>query len=596
MGRGVAAVAGASAVLSLVMWGCNVAEPPPFDPRMITRADREQSAEVRPAPLPPLPTTMQAFGQGGSAGAAAASRPSVPPGEVVHMPLREIMQRAAANNNEVRVSSFDQAINATKVVENQAHYDPIFYTNLKYDKQFDRTPGTVIPNPNNPTSAQNILITVEDNNIYTIESGVKAYLPSGGQISLSYQTIQSQYTPVRYVLNNYWDNELKLQLTQPLLRDFGYEVNWARVTIAKNDQRVSMLDFRKTLEDNTNELEKDYWQLYEAQREVEIQEKLLGQTRDLANLLWQQSIIGGKATHVEASQGVAAVYSREAVLARAKAKVLDISDDIKRRMGDPEFPVAGPIEILPGDAPVEEQVVFNLQDQIDTAFLNRLELGQQQIRINSAEVARQVALNGLYPKLDLVASASVQGLSTSFGEAFADQLDKGHGIYSLGLQLEVPLGNREARAVYMRALLQQLQAETAYKNIRDRVAQDVASAVREVNTTWIELDRSRNARFRLEDTLTGLEQRRASGVQALTPEFVQLELDAQERLAEGMRLEATALQSYNVAIARLEYAKGTILRFNNIIMEQDQYPTPSYPHYPRQTYSMRNAPINETSR
>jgi outer membrane protein TolC len=577
MGRGVA-VAGAS-VLSLILWGCNITEPPPFDPQAITRADREQSAEVRPDPISPLPTTMESYTTNGPGGSQRTSPPSagrsVSTSDIVRMPIREIMQRAAANSAEVRVAGYDMAINETKVVENEAHYDPIFFTNLKYDKQFDRTPGTVIPNPDNPTSASNILITVEDNNIYTIESGVKQYLPSGGQVSLSYQTIQSQYHPVRYVLNNYWDNELKLQLTQPLLRDFGYEVNWARVTIARNDQRVSMFDFRKALEDNTNELEKDYWQLYEAQREVDIQERLLRETRELTNLLWQQSLIGGKATHVEASQGIAAVYGREAVLVRAKAHVADISQDIKRRMSYPEFGVAGPLEILPADPPVEEYVKFVLQDQIETALLNRLELGQQQIRVDSAQIAMQVAYNGLYPKLDFVASASLQGLANDFSSAFSDEISKGHGIYSAGLQLEIPLGNREARAIVQRALLQRLQAVWAYHNIVNQVEFDVATAVREVETTWKELDSARNSRFREEDVLGGLIQRRLSGVQALDPQFVQLELDTQGRLADAQRTEATAIQNYNIALARLEKAKGTILRYNNIIMQEDSYPRTS---------------------
>lgn len=577
MGRGVAVV-GAS-VLSLVAWGCNVTEPPPFDPQAMTRADRESSAEVRPGPMPSLPTTMESYTSNGPDGPRRVNQPStgreVSTADIVRMPIREIMQRAAANSAEVRVAGYDMAINETKVVEGEARYDPIFFTNLKFDKQFDRTPGTVIPNPNNPTSAQNILITVEDNNIFTIESGVKQYLPSGGQVSLSYQTIQSQYHPVRYVLNNYWDNELKLQLTQPLLRDFGYEVNWARVTIARNDQRVSMFDFRKALEDNTNELEKDYWLLYEAQREVEIQERLLRETRDLANLLWQQSLIGGKATHVEASQGIAAVYGREGVLVRARAHVLDISDDIKRRMSDPSFSISGPLEILPADVPVEEKVEFALQDQIETALLNRLELGQQQVRLNSADIAMQVALNGMYPKLDFVASASLQGLAHSFGSGASDQISNGHGIYSAGLQLEIPLGNREARAVYQRALLQRLQATWAYRNLINQVEMDVDVAVREVQTSWDELKSARESRFREEDVLTGFTQRRVSGVQALDPQFVQLELDQQERLAEAQRLEATAISKYNTALGGLEKAKGTILRYNNIIMKEDTYPQTS---------------------
>ena len=431
------------------------------------------------------------------------------------------------------------------------------------------------PIRNNPTTGNNILITVEDNNIYTIESGVKEYLPSGGQVSLSYQTIQSQYNPVRYVLNNYWDNELKLQLTQPLLRDFGYDVNWARVTIARNDQRVSMFDFRKALETNVSELEKDYWQLYEAQRQVEIQERLLRETRNLANLLWQQSLIGGKATHVEASQGIAAVYTREAVLGDAKAHVLDLSDDIKRRMSDPEFAVAGPISILPADQPVEEKIEFDLRDQIDTALLNRFELGQQQIRIDSAQIAIQVALNGIYPKLDFVGSASIQGLSTSFGSAFNDQWSSGHGIYSASLQFELPLGNREARAIYQRALLQRLQAVTAYHNLIELVEMEVSQAVRDVETKWNDLDRARRARYRYEDVLNGFVQRRKSGVQALDPQFVQLELDSQQRLADSQVTEAKAIQDYNFALATLERAKGTILRYNNIVMREDNYPTTS---------------------
>ena len=622
MGRKVA-VAGAS-VLSLVVWGCNVTEEPPFDPREITRADRVRAAAVRAAPMYPLPTTRQAYltaepgsstepaspatepggatepatsepattepaatepataatEDSGAQSQPATTRPAGPPstgqslrpGEVFRLPIREVMQRAAANSHEVRVAGYDPAIAETRVVENEAHYDPIFFINTRIDKQNDRTAGTVIPNPTNPFGANStITITVENNTIYTVESGVKQQLESGAQVQLSYQLQQSDYSPRRFIRNNYWDNQLKFQITQPLLRDFGYEVNWARITIARNDQKVSVLDFRKALEDNTNELEKDYWQLYEAQQEVEIQEELLRQTRDLATLLWEQLIGQGKATQVEASQGAAAVRQREQILVRARAKVQDISDDIKRRMNDPDFPVAGPIVVLPADPPVTEPVHFDLQDQIDTAMLNRLELGQQQIRVDSAQVAQQVALNGLLPKLDFVASATLQGLSGSIGSALNDQFGSDHVVYQVGLQLEIPLGNREARAILRRAQLQRMQAVEAYRNLAAQVSEDVTTAVREVDTTWNELRAARESRFYQESVLTGLNERQQSGVQPLDPEFVQLKLDQQERLAEARRQEALALSNYNIALGRLEKAKGTILRYNNIVMEEEKF-------------------------
>ena len=66
------------------------------------------------------------------------------------------------------------------------------------------------------------------------------------------------------------------------------------MTIARNDAQVSILDFRKTLEDNIAELEKDYWQSQEAEQEVKIQEKLLEQTRVTAKILFGQAVRAGQ--------------------------------------------------------------------------------------------------------------------------------------------------------------------------------------------------------------------------------------------------------------------------------------------------------------
>lgn len=573
MAKGVA-VAGTT-LLSMVVWGCNLQEPPPFDPRAITRGERVAAAARRTAPFPPLPTTQEVYDPSKH---QPSSRPvtGVQP-QYVRMTLREIVHRASLNSNEVRVAGYDPAIAETRVTEGEARYDPIFFSNLRYDRQADRTPGTVIPNPSNPQ--QTVTINTENNNIFTTEAGVKQYLQSGGQIQLSYQWQESSYFPVRYTRNNYWDSQLKFQITQPLLREFGYEINWARVTVARNDQRVSILDYRKALEDNTEELEKDYWLLYEAEREVRISEGVLQNARELVNILWEQYVGGGKATTVELSQGASTVASREADLVQARARLLDISDDIKRRMSDPEFKVTSPIAILTSDDPAEVPIHMKLEDQIETAMANRLELGQQQLRENSAEVARQVAVNGLFPKLDFVGSASLQGLASNLDQAISDQLGHGHMVFSLGLQLEIPLGNREAASIVRRADLQQLQAIAAYKRLVDDISTEVTRAHREVTRAWEGLADARRSRLHAADALTGLNARRASGLQALDYNFVINLLDAQLRLAESQRREAQELAAYNTAISALERAKGTILRYNNIVMEEEQLPwmTPSRP-------------------
>jgi hypothetical protein len=49
---------------------------------------------------------------------------------------------------------------------------------------------------------------------------------------------------------------------------------------------------------------------------------------------------------------------------------------------------------------------------------------------------------------------------------------------------------------------------------------------------------------------------------------VERKLNQQERLAEARRARAAAVSNYNNAIAALELAKGTLLRYNNVIMEE----------------------------
>jgi outer membrane protein len=555
-------------VAAALLAGCGLTEPAPFDPRDLQQPDRSSATQLQPLPMKPLPTTLQSLPPPEQEPTTYPTTKVRPLGNepTIRLSLREIVQRSVMNSREVKVSGYDAAIAQTKVIEEEAHFDPIFFTNLKAEHQDQRTAGQVIVDPQNPM--KNELLQVERGDIYTLEPGVKQDLASGGQASLSYQIQDSEFQPRTFVTNPFWENQIKLQLDQPLLREFGGDVNQAKITVARNDQRISILDFRKTLEDNIAEIEKDYWDLVEGEQEVRIQEELLNRTRDTADVLIKRFVAGGDVSRVQVSQATASVRSREAVLIAARAHLADLSDDLKRRMNDPEFPVAGDVVILSSDLPLEALIQFDPKEQIDTAMENRLELGEQQIRINSADVAVVVGKNGLLPKLDLQTTVGLQGLASSDGSAIHQQFEDGHISYALGLQLEIPIGNREARAVYSRSLLQRDQAIMQYGLLVEQVSQDVKTSLREVQTTWDELGARRQARFAAADSLLAIEQQQEHG-EALTPTFVQLKLDSQERLADAEREEATALSNYNNAIAHLERSKGTLLRYNNVVMQED---------------------------
>ena len=538
----------------------------PFNPRALQQDERVAAKEAPMRPARPLPTTLQNAYQKPD---ESSTQPAVPPATgpaigtdetVVRLPLREIIQRAVVNSLDVKVAGYQPAIDETRITEAEARFDPTFFTNFSYsvDRQLAPTPD----NPTLGTNEETIFKT------YTGQIGVRQDLESGGKVELRYEPRYTHRYPdfgLPGSINPFWTSDLTLQITQPLLRDFGADVNRARIVINRNNQKISLLDFRDALEKNLSDIEEAYWNLVQAEREVRIFEELLNRTLKTGNVLWERR--NQDVGRVQISQASSSLEQRRTALIRARAHVRDLSDQIKRLMNDPDLPVANNTLILPADEPLQEQIQFNLEDQINTGMENRFELGQQQLRGDNAAVAAEVAKNNLLPQFNFVGSVSAQGLGNAWGTAIEDQASFDHLGYSLGFQMEIPIGNRAARAIWKRAQLQRLQAIDQYRALIEQVALDVKTASREVDTTWEEIAGTRMTRFAAADALSAVEERERAN-EALTPEFVNRKLDLQQQLAEAERQEAQAIARYQIAISKLERAKGTLLRYDNVIMEE----------------------------
>ena len=85
-------------------------------------------------------------------------------------------------------------------------------------------------------------------------------------------------------------------------------------------------------------------------------------------------------------------------------------------------------------------------------------------------VASKVAKNNLLPQLNFVGNVGAQGLDDTLPNAYEEWADLNHWSYTLGLQLEVPIGNRAARAIWQRSLLQRQQAIESYRSCARRAA------------------------------------------------------------------------------------------------------------------------------
>ena len=559
-----AILASAVGLVVCSIYGC-APDPEPFDAALLQRPSRNAAGSLTPRPMEDLSTTMDTTYIPAKSG-QPANRPAKEPTSgaplsddpLLRISLQEVVHRVVNNNMDVRVAGYEPAINSNRVLEAEAKFDPTFFINPSYEWKEAETAGV---------STGFAFTTEQASDNYLLSTGIRQDLETGGTAELRYETGFTRALPTNSEVNPYYTTNLVAELKQPLLKDFGVEVNRARITVARNDQRISLLEFRKKLEETLFTVEQTYWQLVQSEQEVKIQEKLLAATIETADLLSKRGT--QDITRVQTSQANSAVQSRRATLIRARARVRDLSDQVKRLMSDPDFPVSGSLLLLPSTDTIKSPIRFDPQDQINQAIEHRFELAQQLLKIDSASLLTRVAKNNMLPTLTASSAVTVNGLDQYWDSSNTEALEFGHVGYKIALQFEVPIGNRQAKAVYQRTLLQRQQAIDAYRNLLDQVALDVKVALREVQTTWEEINANHQAVLANADALDAIKLREQNS-EPLTYSFVQLKLDTQARMAEAARAEAEAMSRYCVAIATLERVKGTLLRYDNVMMEEDR--------------------------
>jgi outer membrane protein len=581
------ALAAGAGLASIVLTGC-AQDPAPFDPREAQTWERSTDSEVKLRTLRPLPTTVEApylNAPGDTAGATTLPAEygretlNVPEGPPVPMSLQEVIHRTVVNNLDIRVASYDTAIDQTRVLEAEANFDPSVFADASVEHIDKDTPGvdSAIPgktagfNSTNANVFQGILTRLDQETISTVDVGLRQNLPTGGKIELKQTWTNSYFDPARGLLNPYYQNDLTMQLTQPLLQNFGIAVNRARITIAVNNQRISLLDFRKTLEETVLKVEQTYWQLVQAERDYQTVKNLISASEETAHILIQRG--GTDVTAIPIQNALSQTDSRKLALIQLQGHIADLSDTLKQLMNDPQYPISSSGIITPLDRGTEEPLHFNLDDQIETAMENRYELGQQQVRVDSSEIAVDVARNNLLPQLNALVTGGVDGLGSNLGNSMQSEGQFNRLGYSVGLQFVFPLGNRAANAVWQRSLLQRLQAIVSYGALVKTVTLDVKTAARAVDYAWFRLREAKKASLSAEDLVSKDRKHRNAGDVPISADSVFEELEYQQQLASAEQAEHQANNDYNYAIANLEKAKGTLLRYNNVLMEQDLMPS-----------------------
>jgi outer membrane protein TolC len=314
--------------------------------------------------------------------------------------------------------------------------------------------------------------------------------------------------------------------------------------------------------DLANAVETTYWQLVAARSSLLVQQRLLDRTIVMRDKL--EPRFGFDLLLADLNEVNARVDQRYADVLRSQQNVRVLSDQLKRLINDPELPVIDETLLDPSDAPVEDAIAFSLLDQVTTALQTRPEIETALLAIDDADVRRVVADNAELPILNLIASATANGLDVNnAGDALGNAVDFDYIDYALGVQFERPWGNRSAEALFEQRTLERQRALENYRSQAQLVTLEVKDALRSVGTNYRLIDTTRSQRrasaLSLEVAGVQLEKGGRNEAETFTTRVDRV-LARQDALAQAELAEVQALSDYMIAVSELHRATGTSLK------------------------------------
>lgn len=478
---------------------------------------------------------------------------------VVRLSLPDAIHRTLINSYAIQTQAYNPAVDATRIVEAEAQFDAVFFTNFNYNKQ-DR-PGA--------TKAQNT-----ETDVRSYEGGIRKLLSTGMQVQASYNMTRTWTNVALQSPNPSYFNQFTVQFVQPLLRGFGLDFNRSQIELRKLERTSNVERFRQAVRETIFNVEQAYWRLMQARRNIVVSARLLANFEGILNSLQQRLNVGYDVYIVQVKLTESRLEQRQAEFVQLRNDVKNAEDALKRLLNDPQLNQGEDIEIIPVDAPTMESIVVDQLGELTAALNNRPELHVTKLAIEQAQIGIGIAKNQALPRLDLLFRYIIDGLGSNPHRAFSQLSENDFNEYVLGLEFEWPIGNRGPEAALRRARLQQAQAVSAHRDQIEGVVLDVNQAIRDLQTNFDTL----GPRLRAAQASQQQVEATVARLERLDPPSLEVLLNAYETLGNSRLQLAESLASYNIALVNLERQKGTLLAYNNIAIRGTEDPSCFQPY------------------
>jgi outer membrane protein TolC len=429
----------------------------------------------------------------------------------VFLTEQQAIEMALRHNLEVNIERHNPIFSLWAVREREGLYDPLGSFEFNWDRDKRPTSSAL----QGGTSITNILTGYR--------FGYDQRFSTGTSWGVNFSGFRNQTTSFFSSLVPALDTSFEILFRQHLLEGFGGTRDDNQLEISQTNLEISQQEFRRRTSEVILQVQQLYWDVRFTLEDIEAREKALETAQAILNQNEARFEVGS-ASRLEVVQGKAEFALTEELLIRARYRYRRTQDQLIRLISNYQDPRSFPAEIVPADqpdsTPEPPQPFERLQA---TAEKLRPELQQAELEVENQRTRLDLSRNELRPTLDLVAGYQQYGLGgptveRDFSRGFTDpeiigilpgglgdSLDKLFSSdfygYVVGLELQLPLFNREDRAKNAQAQIRYDQSILNQENIKQLISMEIRDSLSRIEMNHASLRTGETGRLAAQERL-----------------------------------------------------------------------------------------------
>jgi outer membrane protein TolC len=409
---------------------------------------------------------------------------------------------------------------------------------------------------------------------------------SGTSAQLNFYGSHSSLNSPANVLNPFTQGTLELYVSQNLLQGWGVSVNNRYIRVAKNNLKVTDLQFQQQVATTVSAVLNLYWDLVSFNEDVRIKQQALETAQKLYEDNQKQTELG-TLPGIEVTRAAAQVSASKEDLLIAETNVAQQEIVLKNALSRTGIASArlDEVHIIPLDTimvPENEADRRSTQQLVDYALGHRPEIEKTKINLESSQISATGTKNALLPNLSAFVDLANNGLAGSpnalntipgnvpdpaivggFGTVLGQVFHRHYPNYSAGFSFSIPFRNRAPQADYVADQLQLRQNELQLQRASSQIRVEVRNVVIGLQQARARYETSVATRVLAEQTLDAEQNRFKFGES--TPAAV---IQAQRDLAGFQSGEVQAMANYTHAKIAFDQALGQTLEVNGISIDE----------------------------